>query len=1607
MPSESGRRGRLRTRARTITAALRRRLRGAGNLEYGILLGLIATTAIVGVSGLGSKVSELFGGSANALVQTATDAAGVVAAPNLMGGVNATLLPPSVLTTAIPGATIGTPYSAQLAGSDPNAEPLALWALATGALPAGLNLAAGSGLISGTPLPGAYGTAAFSVVVSDAAAMTSPPQPLTLPVAYGIPTLTTTALPAATDGTGYTQTLAATDPNGVALTGWALSAGSLPPGLSLSPATGVIAGIPAAAAGAWAFAVVATDAVGQASTPVPLSIAVAYAPPTVLTATLPAATDGSAYAATLAALDPNASSVVAWALTGALPAGLSFNAASGVLSGTPDGVSGAYPLSLVATDGVGQSSAPKALTLSDAYSVPTITTASLGPATDGTSYSATLAATDPNGSSLAAWALVAGSLPPGLSFNATGVISGLPAAPAGSYPLGFTTTDSAGQTSAVKSLALATAYAAPSVTTATLAAATNGAAYTATLAAADPNAAAIATWAVASGSLPAGLSLTPATGVISGTPAAAAGLTSFAVVATDSAAQASPPKSLAIAVAYAAPTITTTSLAPVADGASYTQTLAATDPNARAIAAWTLTAGTLPNGLALNAATGVISGTSIGASGPYPLSFTATDAVGQVSAVKSLAIFDSYSVPTVTTASLPPAPNGTAYAITLAATDPNAAAIAAWALASGSLPAGLSLAPATGVIAGTPVAAPGTASFAVVATDSDSQASSPKPLTIVTSYAPPSVTTASLGPATDGTAYTATLAATDPNAAAVVSWALVGSLPAGLSLASATGVISGTPTGAAGSFAVTVAATDAVAQTSPAKSLALVSAYAAPSVTTASLAALTDGAFYTQTLAATDPNGAAISSWTLASGTLPSGLSLAATGVLSGTSSGSSGTYAFTVVAGDAAGQASSPKPLTIASTYGLPSVTTSSLPAAAVYAGYTQTLAAADPNGAGIASWALVSGGLPPGISLTPATGVLAGTPTHSGAYTFAVAATDADGKTSPTQSLTLSAPVAAPLITTATLPTPSAGGAYSQTLAATDPNGAAITAWAITSGALPAGLGFNTATGVVAGTPTVSGAYAFAVHASDALGQVSAPQSYSFTIAVPAAPAITTAAALPSATWNTGGYSLNLAATDPAGLALTWALAGGAVPTGMNLSTGGALTGTPAAWGTASFTLRATDSAGATATQAFSLYVAPQAPSITTSSLPNGNTWTNYSANLAGFDPEGTGLTYALVGGALPNGVSWAANGALSGVPSQTGSFTPTFQITDGAGASATRGFSFSIAAPQAPTIATAAALPNATTGTAYSVALSGSDPQGLGLSWSLASGSLPAGLTLSGATLSGTPTAAGTVDFALALTDSAGASTSQGFSMVVAAGNQTINASLSSRQYGVDVGTVLLANGWNGSSPVAGTLTLTYGARIGSESSASPALTIGTFPAGSTITLVVAPGAIVEGRGGRAGIIGSPNGQNGGDAIHVSNPNGLWTVSIVNNGGVYGGGGGGGAGMSVSDPWCCGEKYSSSPGGGGAGIDGGSAPGGYPGTSTAGGTTAYDLQYARYNFVSGAGGGPGQSGHTGKPANSSGDGGNGGAFFGGGAPGYWIVGRSNVSSFSGSGAQIGKVQ
>jgi len=266
---------------------------------------------------------------------------------------------------------------------------------------------------------------------------------------------------------------------------------------------------------------------------------------------------------------------------------------------------------------------------------------------------------------------------------------------------------------------------------------------------------------------------------------------------------------------------------------------------------------------------------------------------------------------------------------------------------------------------------------------------------------------------------------------------------------------------------------------------------------------------------------------------------------------------------------------------------TMSPLPTATVGAAYPpQTLMAT--GGSGSYTWAITSGALPGGLSLS-VLGVISGTPTVSGTFSFTATVTDSiRGAVSAPFTMTVNPALV--ITTNSPLPQGTVSMSYSQTLMAT--GGSGTYTWSVSSGSLPANLGLTGSTGVISGTPSTAATSTFTIQVTDT-NNVSTNTIFSLTVNPPVV--ITTNSPLPDAQLGVS-YSQTLMATGGSGT-YTWTITAGSLPGGMSLSTSGLISGTPSATATANFTVTATDTNQATGSKAFGLTVDPAATLMTVS--------------------------------------------------------------------------------------------------------------------------------------------------------------------------------------------------------------------------------------------------------------------------------------------------------------------------------------------------------------------------------------------------------------------------
>ena len=309
---------------------------------------------------------------------------------------------------------------------------------------------------------------------------------------------------------------------------------------------------------------------------------------------------------------------------------------------------------------------------------------------------------------------------------------------------------------------------------------------------------------------------------------------------------------------------------------------------------------------------------------------------------------------------------------------------------------------------------------------------------------------------------------------------------------------------------------------------------------------------------------------------------------------GFSGIDTFTITfCNDASCTGALRRTATVSVTVGTPTITVNpaTLPNATVTVAYSQTLTGSGGQ-APYGSFTVISGALPAGLSLATG-GALTGTPTASGTFTFAVRTTDNSGGDGPFQgSRAYTLTVNAPTITIGptTLPAGRQSSAYSQTITAS--GGTAPSTFAVTAGALPAGLTLAPG-GALTGIPTVNGSFNFAVTATDSstgTGPYTGSRAYTLVIAPPPAPVANAVSATIAYNSSANPITLNITGGAATSVATPGLPAHGTVNV-----VGTTITYTPTAgyFGADSFTYTATGPGGTSAPATVSLTVAtPAAP-------------------------------------------------------------------------------------------------------------------------------------------------------------------------------------------------------------------------------------------------------------------------------------------------------------------------------------------------------------------------------------------------------------------------------
>ena len=948
----------------------------------------------------------------------------------------------------------------------------------------------------------------------------------------------------------------------------------------------------------------------------------------------------------------------------------------------------------------------------------------------------------------AKFSLTSGALPTGLTLNTnTGVISGTVENEVGSFE--YTLRATSNFVYADRTFTANVAENLPPVWITN--AGSLGSSYDSTqvniqLEAEDPEEQAVS-FKIVAGSLPLGLSLNQNTGVISGslTPVTDDTTFFFTIGASDGVQMTQRAFNYQTLFAPVPAWVSPSGLIGTqTELRNFTYTLQATGAHP---ITYSVVTGQLPGGLTLDGNTGVINGVveAVALDKEYNFTVRAWDGVKGNNQNQKIKVLKDVPPVWISGGSLGQGFGGAYFSAAVAAYDPNGSTLT-YTMANGStLPGDVVLAQNGNMAGNLPeVESTTNYNFSIVVSDGNLTATRSFSINVLKNQEPVWDSANTINSVVEEMFFTRQLVAHDPAGVQPITYDFVsGTIPSGVDFF-ANGALRGTPISVSSDtdFVFTVEANNGVLASTKEFTLTVKNNVPPVWITNSGLISTVQGlSKYDYQLQATDPNGTPVV-YTLQSGALPNGLSLSMNGAISGVVGNVATTtqYDFTVAANDGYNS-----PVTRQFSI---SVTKNERPVWITNAGVigqafetaplTVQLQANDPEGKPIRYYLLEGNKLPTGMYLNGTTGVITGTIPHVAQDTTFTFNVWADDGTYASASRVLrqfqitglfnSPPV---WTTAANLGLAVEGLSYSKQLQATGVgNGPMI--YSLESGALPVGLTLSSS-GLISGIlPAVASdtEYTFEVKAYN--GIKSTNRTFTFTVAHNLAPVWSTNAGVIASQLGNVNFSYQLSAPDPNGQTVTYSLTNAtALPFGVTMTPAGLISGVMNIVATNTqfdFDVRASDGVLATDRNFGIVTLAQAAPSWITppGEIASVFKTTYYSDFVRAADPQGLPLTYSIISGALPNGLSLnASTGLIAGITPNVSNDTTynfTIRVSDGA-KFADRAFSFEVTAVSQPVWTTpAGSIGSVLSGYAAYFSMSATDPQGIPLTYNFISGTLP---------------------------------------------------------------------------------------------------------------------------------------------------------------------------------------------------------------------------------------------------------------------------------------------
>jgi subtilisin family serine protease len=606
--------------------------------------------------------------------------------------------PPRIVSTPVTDALDGQTYSYRVEILDPNAVDCHHFTVEQG--PGNIGP---TGLFTWTPTDWNLGVHQIVVKVLDSGGLEDT-QAFTLTVRLSpkAPVIYSRPVTNATPGVPYTYLAEGYDWNGDLLT---FSLDSAPTGMSIDNSTGQVTWTPVVAdLGRHPVVVRVTDTTGLFGTQAfELTVRLPNRPPVITSTPITHAVPREPYTYDVEAIDPDTGDTLSYSIF--WPAtGMTINAATGLIRWTPtEAQVGSHNIEVIVSD-TGRLSVYQSFTISVSSNHPPVivSTPPLSARVD-TLYTYDVEATDPDPGDTLTYSVE--SVYPGMTIDpVTGLLQWTPTqADVGDSVVTIRVRDSQGlQAEQIIYVHVEPLGNYPVITSSPVTNAKEGNLYSYDVDAFDPDAGDVLTYSLTLG--PNGITIDPATGLITWTPTPGQVGEHDVTVRVQDSRGAFVTQSFRIRVAAAndPPLITSSPLTGATRSQPYSYDVEATDPNAGDVLTYSLTLE--PTSMAIDPGTGLITWTPTGEQvGGHDVTVVVTDP-GGLSASQSfrVTVLEMNQPPQIISAPPRTAIEGLTYGYQVMAGDPNAGDQLTFGLASA--PAGMTVDPAQGLIAWTPVA---------------------------------------------------------------------------------------------------------------------------------------------------------------------------------------------------------------------------------------------------------------------------------------------------------------------------------------------------------------------------------------------------------------------------------------------------------------------------------------------------------------------------------------------------------------------------------------------------------------------------------------------------------------------------------------------------------------------------------------------------------------------------------------------------------------------------------------------------------------------------------------------------------------------------------------